>query len=313
MKKIILSSLILIANTICFAQKDYTEYYNITYNYHLNSPNPEKVCDINKKEVLFLKAFSINDPLANDLFDLADGFYNSGNTKKGEEYLMKAANAGFERSDLEYYFFIDSLLKSDKKLKEKFEKNYSDFLKNRCDITNSIKIIKLFDSDQLLRIHFSKYYQIDTTNKKSIMKEWIKDDSLNYFSLIEIMKSPGFNSSNLTNEAKLGIGIILTHSATNHYTNPDTVFALLKKEMLKGVVDPRFYTNSVDRYYMNNKELNYYCNFYDESLPIIDIENVDKRRAEVWLYPLYLKFKWNKQLEKLPKEYKYDVNTIGKE
>jgi len=74
--------------------------------------------------------------------------------------------------------------------------------------------------------------------------------------------------------------------------------------MLKGVITPDFYANCVDRYY-GVKGLNYYCKFYQNELPTYDIENVDKRRSEVFLPPLYFSFKWNNKLDQLPKNYIY--------
>jgi hypothetical protein len=311
MKKIlIIIYLNILTINFCLAQTDYSTYYNITNNYRLNSPNPESAININDKEALYKKAFSLNKPLAWDLYVLADGFFNSGNLKKGEDYLLKATAAGFNISETDDFPFIDSLLKANKNLKDKLNKNYNNYLRKNCDILNSIRILQLFASDQHIRFYLRDYSEIDTVFRKFRGIEIGKCDSINYFSLLKIMRSPNFNSSNLTEEAKFGIGLILTHSATDGFANPDTVFAILKKEMLKGVVSPEFYANSVDRYYMNNKGMNFYCKFYDETLPIYDIANVDKRRSEVWLYPLYFKFKWNKQLDKLPNDYKYD-STVG--
>lgn len=310
MKNIIILFLFLYTNAFCLSQTTYIEYYNITYKYYNKSVDAKNSTNIIIKEALFREAFLSNKPLAWDLFYLADAFYSSGNFKKGTKYLLNAANSGFEISNIGISFFIDSLLNNDDNLRKSYEKKYCSFLKKNCDLINSIKILKLFQSDEHIRMYFRDYAE-DTLFGKFRAYEMIKIDSINYFTLLEIMGTPNFNSSNLTDEAKLGIGIILQHSATRDFANTDTVFALLKKEMLKGVINPRFYANCVDRYYMIEKGMNYYCSFYDEDLPIYDIANVDKRRAEVWLYPLYFKFKWSNKLDQLPKDYTYDIDTIG--
>ena len=98
MKKIVTVLLTFTIHFFCFAQKDYTDYYNITYNYHLNDINPEKKINAENVENLYLKAFSVNKALVYDLFSLAYDFYSEGNLKKGNAYLLKAASSGFEIS-----------------------------------------------------------------------------------------------------------------------------------------------------------------------------------------------------------------------
>ncbi|MEI6764981.1 MAG: hypothetical protein WCM76_05020 [Bacteroidota bacterium] len=309
MKTIFLIFSLLVSNNFCNAQKDYSAYYKITCEFYNNTLDPAKIDYAIKNISLLESAFEIIDPLPSDLMNASYYYYILNNRRKGRKYLLQAAKAGaiILKSEDAY---MDSVLNSDKKLRRKYDNFHHHYLTTKCDVENSIEIIKLFNMDQHTRSLFSDYSDADSSFYKYKWKDVVKSDSTNYFSLLKILKSPNFNSRNLTSEAQLGLGIVLMHSATERYANKDTVFAQLKKEMLNGAISPRFYANSVDRYYMYIKSQNYYCCFYDEELPIFDLQNIDKRRAEVWLYPLYLKFKWNNQLDMLPKDYKYDPDSV---
>jgi hypothetical protein len=299
MKKIILLLLVIAANVNCFAQKDYSEYFKAKSEI---AGNVELKDYQNALASRCQKAFTKNKPIPYDLIIVSNYFYNNNNKRKGEKYLMKAASAGLKPSETYFRQYFDSLFIKDKKLEAKTIKRYKNYLRN-CDIENSFKIIKLVDNDQITR-SFLRGYEKDTAFSDYKWKQVRINDSANYFSLVNILNTPEFNSTKLTIEAQFGMSVILMHSTTNHYANPDSIFALLKKEMLKGVITPDFYANCVDRYY-GVKGLNYYCKFYHNDLPIYDVENVDKRRLEVFLPPLYLSFKWNNKLDQLPESYIY--------
>jgi hypothetical protein len=293
-------SLMLSATIMGFAQSDYSEYFKAKSELAGNLDLKDYQ---NALALRCLKAFTNNKPLPYDLIIVSKYYYNNNNNRKGKKYLYKAALSGLQASDSYYADYFDSLFIKDKNLKTQTIKKYKNYIRN-CDIENSIKIIKLFENDQITR-SFLRSYEEDTVFLNYKWKEISKSDSVNYYSLIQIINAPDFNSIKLTNDAKYGMATILMHSATNKYANPDSIFALLKTEMLKGVVSPDFYANCVDRYY-GTKGLNYYCKFYDKELPIYDIRNVDKRRSEVWLPPLYFMFKWKNKLDQLPKDYIYE-------
>jgi|GEM_PF-5772889 hypothetical protein len=254
-------------------------------------------------------AFNMNKPLPNDLFARSIYYFKSKQFHKGKKFLKKAAIYGFNYTECIKQPFMDSILSNNMALHNLVDKSYRIFITRICDFNNSVLITKLFENDQNIR-RISNYNGTDSLLRKYLMAKLIECDSINYYSLLKIIKEPTFISTNLTLESKLGLGIILAHSATNNYANADSVFQLLKNEMLKGVVSPLFYSNSVDRYYMYNKKMNYYCQFFDEDFPIYDIINIDKRREEIGLPSLYQEFKSINKLNELPKDYKYDNNSV---
>jgi hypothetical protein len=257
----------------------------------------------NEKDRL-MQAFKYNKALPYDLLKISYYYYKQGNQKKGEKFLFRSASKGENVLDTFFGNYYDSLFKADEEVGKKYQKKYIKALK-RSDIYNSIEVIKLFNNDQHIRSYFRSYEQ-DKSFKIYKWQEVRKIDSSNYFALIRIMKLAHFDSKKLTLDAQEALGILLTHSLTNDYVNPDSVITLLKSEMLKGVIDPIFFANAIDRYYFANKGMNFYCNFYDSASPIFDIANLDKRRSEIFLYPLYFKFKWNNRMFQLPTEYKFD-------
>jgi hypothetical protein len=311
MKQYLVLATLLLLSIGSFGQNNYSTYYDVRYDYsYLKNIDPEQGDEQSPTEETFRKAFSLNTALATDLACLATKQIKSGNTKKGKKYLLKTALAGYDVVNGWWESPIDSMINEDAKLRALLQVNYEIFLTKKCDLINSAKISRLFMTDQNVRTIASEFCAHDSLSCDFGTSEMIKYDSINYFTLLEILETPGFNSAKLTGEAQLGLGIILTHSATQPYANADSVFALLKKEILNGILSPQFYANSFDRYYFAEKGLNYYCSLYNSNIPIYDIANIDKRRAEVWLYPLYFKFKWNKQLDKLPKDYSYDPKMI---
>jgi hypothetical protein len=249
-------------------------------------------------------AFSMNKPLPYDLMGRSSYYFRNKQFHKGKKFLKKAARCGFNYTDIKEPY-MKNLLNNNLSLYNLVDRSYRNFIAKTCDFNNSILITKLFESDQNIR-QIINYNGTDSILHKYLMSKLVECDSINYYSLLKIIKRPTFNSTNLTLESKLGLGLILAHSATNNYANADSVLQLLKNEMIKGVVSPVFYSNSVDRYYMYNKKMNYYCQFFDEDLPTYDIINIDKRREIICLPSLYEEFKSSNKLNKLPKDYKYE-------
>ena len=104
------------------------------------------------------------------------------------------------------------------------------------------------------------------------------------------------------------------HSVTNRYAKnmADSLVRVLQNLAISGEISNELVACGIDRYYHYSKGVNYYYKFFDRNLPIYDAENLDKRRKEIGLSPLYLFYKNNNHLDRLPKEYKYDINTIEK-
>lgn len=290
---------------VCFSQENYSKYYEIRSKSALSN-------DYNQAIYYTIEAFKYNRPLPLDLLSVSSIYAYTKNTKHSNFYLLKAALSGVSRAEVKLYSYSDTNLVIDKKLSLKFDRKYNKFLRKKCDLLNSFKIIKLAERDQNIRSFYSSYSIVDTSFKQFRAMEMIKQDSINYFTLLEIMNKPDFNSSRLTLDARHAIGLILAHSVPANYACPDSVFSILKREMLKGTIAPEFYAFSYDRYYMYQFGMNYYCVFYNSFMPIYDIQNVDKRRNELWIYPLYVKFEKNGELDKLPKDYHYDSNSIIK-
>ena len=293
----LLSAFIIFFFINTYAQKDYLEYYKLKY---IKGQN-------------LLEVFKLNNPLPDDLISTSWNCYvGDKNNEEGKNYLMKAALAGFSKDDVKEMFnhYFDSLFIANKYISDEFDINYNKYLNTECDIVNSIKILCLLERDQMSRSFDACEILKDSNIYNCRVINILKFDSINYFDLLKIINNNLFDSKKLMYKAKLGLGLLLMHSTTNDYANHDSIFNILKKEMLKGVISPLFYANVVDRYYIYNKKINYYCNFFDENLPVYDIQNIDKRREEIGLPTLYEKYKSKNKLNLLPKEYKYDTNSI---
>jgi len=152
----------------------------------------------------------------------------------------------------------------------------------------------------------------DTGFTKCYYDFFLETDSLNFYSLKKIMQSENFNYSDLTVEAKKCAFMVIMHSLTNRYTINirDSVISELKKEMERGNISNQDFASAIDRYYRFAFNKNYFYEFIDKRLPIFDIENLDKRRTEIGLWPLYIKYYQLDIIDKLPKDYNYDIKTI---
>ena len=305
MKRFFLVSIVILLVTECYSQHTYSSYYETL-------SKCEFISNLGQIEKKYNEAFRKNRPLCLSLLYMSSNYSYMHLNVKARRYLLKAAKAGVDRDAVASFSIMDSVLNADSKLEKSFKRAYHHFLTKKCDLINSLKIEQMFTLDQAVRSLYSIYTDKDTAFRKFKGKEMIRQDSINFVMLMKILNQPGFDPLRLTLNAQTGLGYILAHSSTNSYANPDIVFATLKNLVLQGAVQPSFYAFSYDRYYLYSHGENYYCHYYNPRMPIFDIENVDKRRAELWLYSLYKKFELNGNLSELPKEYHYDIDTIGK-
>ena len=308
MKNLIVFILIIFNYSLCNCQNERTKAY-IEYKYLSRcTKNPDSIKKMKLKALNYLKKEDIVR-VKDIILDFAYEYNDTNSHILSFKNLFKACRYGLSYNTMSEEPKFDSLYRSNALFRRKFDKNYSYYISKKCDVENSIKIIQLHIRDQNCRMFFINVSDTNVLHFK-YYKLMPQIDSMNYFELLKIMKSPGFDSRRLMTEAIVGMGLILTHASTNDFVNSDTVLSILKKEMFKGCINEYFYANAVDRYYMNIKHLNYYYNFKDKKLPIYDIQNVDKRRKEIGLPPLYIQYKNDDMLDKLPKDYKYDSNTL---
>lgn len=298
--RIILLYCICLIPCLVFSQ-DYSEYYKLLAKFKLTEDSKEKQ--------------KINIKLAK-----AGKGYIYENLRKTRQCCIipknlrcrrnfyKLARIGFSSEELLLYSInITSFLNN--RQVNKYNKLYSKHFLPTVNLELSLKIIKIFERDKSIRI-FKQYFDNDTAHFDDTRKLMRKIDSSNYTEISNILKNTDFDPKKITNEAKLGIGIVLTHASTYDFAIPDSIFGKLAYLMRIGIISNVFYANSVDRFYLYKYKQNYYYNFYDKDLPIFDVTNIDKRRWEIGLEPLYLKYKYNGNLENLPKDYTYDINTV---
>jgi hypothetical protein len=286
--------------------QDYKDYYKLTtkaYNALTKENNLQKSYDLYKKAFKYKFSFSW------DYATAAEVAMKLNKKNEFKKLLMKTAKLGKDINNIkEYYPYTDSII-SKYKLKDKYITTYQRSM--RPNIETSCKIQMLFIKDQYVR-KGAHCISDDTASRKCYTEFFNEVDSTNYFSLMEIIKKPCFNLARVTDEAKNGMFLILAHSLTTNYAIPyiDTIKAVLMSEVKKGHIENVIYANTIDRYYHIMNNMNYYCQFMSKSLPIYDVDNLDKRREAIGLEPLYIKYKNENSLDLLPKEYKYDVNTI---
>lgn len=282
MKKNLVYCLFFLIGNIAISQTNYD--YN-KYRLHYNKATLS-VAKNNLKEacVEYEEAFKHGNQYLPDnlhLEEYASCLLSLGDTVASLEILKKAIIKG---SDIEYIGIANKLSKKHLDLlKQEAPVLKLEFWKTKIgDIENIIEISKLEAIDQSIRNNFgnapsnlfNRLYQIT--------------DSVNFIQLKLLVTEKGANPA----------GLLMLHLYDDNQKYVPFYDSILKREIYEGKISPEFYVFWYDRQriYVEQKttqkygEYNLFSrgenNYSPNSNPIDDIENVDKRRAELGLMPL---------------------------
>lgn len=224
----------------------------------------------------------------NIYFYAAASALNLGKKSKAKELLIKSiqntnASKDYLQSFKEFDLFRDDILFSD--IKRDYEIHVSEFYKNLEYPEIYKEVDSLAELDQNHRINGSSWDIIS------------RIDSININRLMEITKKYGWQKKGW---------IILWHQRGSYGENNEVwnfFRPYIDKQIEKGKIKKDFWAIfDEEKSILKNSQQIYglYWNQFDQ-YPITDIKNVDKRRAEVGLPPLWY---LNKVYEiKLPNDY----------
>jgi hypothetical protein len=291
MKKTLLSTLLLFfALTKGFTQ-DYITLAKQGYKVYEDK-------DYAKSVEIFEQAFKLEKPKPSDLYNAACAASLAKQTDKAFDFLSKAIDAGFNnfghiKSDTD----LSSLYKDDrwKEIIAKIEKKQADELVK----LKYPKIIKLLDSmavsDQVFRNKYSQLrnegFERSSPEIQQALKNGQKSDSLNMIILKVLFKDYGFLGFGEVGKKGSGnFGLMMQHCDRDPKFQEE-VLSEMKKHIERKNADPSNYAYLIDRVNVNTgkpqvygtqMKLNQEGSSY-EPKPVVDPENLNKRRAEVGL------------------------------
>ena len=291
MKKTLLSTLLLFfALTKSFTQ-DYTTLTKQGYKVY-----EEK--DYAKSVEIFEQAFKLENPKPSDLYNAACSASLAKQTDKAFDFLGQAIDRGY--SNLGHLKADTDLvsLYSDSRWKEIIDK----IEKKQADEMAKIKypkIVKILDSMEVIDQKFrnkstelmNKGFKRDSPEMQQNFKNGVEADSLNMIVLKKLFKEYGFlGIEEVGEQGSSNFWLMMQHCDTDPKFQEE-VLAEMKKHIERKNANPSNYAYLIDRVNVNTNKpqiygtqmkLNHDQTSY-EPKPVIDPENLNKRRAEVGL------------------------------
>lgn len=262
------------------------------------------------------KAFKIEHKSSSNLYNAACSAALNNDDKKAFKWLDLAIDNGYENIA---HIKIDSDLKSLKEKKE-WEKTI-DKLQKKVDILSANynkplekELLDIYTEDQSIRGKFMDIYKDPKSDKRkidSIGKIMVKKDSINLIKVIKILDEKGWVGKDVVGaQANQTLFLVIQHSDLKYQQK---YLPMMKDAVKKGNANPGNLAYLEDRIalregrrqiYGSQSARNKTTNKWYIS-PMIDPDNVDKRRAEVGLgtiaeYAAKMNIEWN--LENYKKE-----------
>ena len=297
--------------TVLQAQTSYSKYYEKTINAYSNMAEGNYTMAVK----LYEEAFADNDPFPDDLANLRDCYLALGDTTNAVNCVKRMVACGWQLQ--ETYPVID------------FKP-----LGNRIGAFDSTQIAYITSIYPTLRQNYLQHIDLDKNAYlerivlNEIFCQEIRDGELmddkgksavfaqNAVNLCELLKNKELNRNKVDVWNSILLQVALVHCAKSiglkeygrEALYPDFM-ALLKKEVLKGNLHPEIYASVYDIVYWFNYNKSYYgrqTSFDPETekrfcVEIEDVDEVDKRRAEIGLPPVWVFCK--KYNIALPKNY----------
>lgn len=295
MKIHLFTLLFVISSNIMFSQNDMTEY-----NYHVKKADSlYNVKDFENSAFQYQKAFDANDGKAypNDRYNAACSYALSGNSEKAFYHLFYSA----EHPKIKYRNL--NHITNDKDLEslhgnEQWEKLITIVKANKeeaeKDLDKSLvaKLEKIYQEDQSYRRQIGEIEEKYGRDSEEMQAHWgliNKKDSLNLIEVKKILDERGWLGPKVIGEqGNMTLFLVIQHSdietqekylpmmrdaVKKRNANPSSL-ALLEDRVALRKGEKQIYGSQVGR---DQETGEYYV------LPLIDPDNVDKRRAEVGL------------------------------
>lgn len=262
------------------------------------------------------KAFKIEHKSSSDLYNGACAAALSNDDDKAFKWLDLAIDNGYENIA---HIKIDSDLKA---LHDKKEwKVTIDKLQKRMDILSANydkplqkELLEIYTEDQGIRGDFMKIYKDPNSDKKkidSIGKLMRKKDSINLIKVIKILDEKGWVGKDVVGaQANQTLFLVIQHSDLKYQQK---YLPMMREAVKKGNANPGNLAYLEDRVALREGRRQIYGSQSSKNKmtnklhisPMIDPDNVDKRRAEVGLgtmaeYAAKMNIEWN--LEAYKKE-----------
>ncbi len=262
------------------------------------------------------KAFKIEHKSSSDLYNAACSAALNNDNKKAFKWLDLAIDNGYENIA---HIKIDSDLESLHSKKE--WKKTLDKLQNKVDILSANydkplqkELLDIYTEDQGIRHDFMKIYKDPKTDKSkidSIGKIMMYKDSINLIKVVRILDEKGWVGKDVVgSQANQTLFLVIQHSDLKYQQK---YLPMMREAVKKGNAKGSSLALLEDRValregrrqiYGSQSSMNKTTNKWYIS-PMIDPDNVDKRRAEVGLgtmaeYAAKMNIEWN--LETYKKE-----------
>lgn len=264
---------------VYLAQKDYKNSYNS-----------------------YTEAFKLLAPQSsNDLLNYAIASYEIGKPEEAKDAITKSITNYKAPKD-----FVLDYIKSDKLRKESF---FNDILNNYDELLANyyrnlkypqvrLQIEELLTKDRFVRNELQDF------DKKNVDQLTAKIDTENINDLIEITKKYGYQEYGW---------LLLWHQRSGYETGEGSwsFFKPYLQDLIKkGEISKSFFSRFEDEFSILNHNTQRYGTYFMQfdMAPIEDVNNLDKRRAEINLPPLY----YHKLVygAPLPKDYHYDPKNL---
>jgi hypothetical protein len=262
------------------------------------------------------KAFKIEHKSSSDLYNGACAAALNHNDEKAFKWLDLAIDNGYENiahikidNDLESLHNKKEWIETINKLQKKM-----DILSANFDKPLQKELLDIYTEDQGIRGDFMKIYKDPNSDKKkidSIGKLMRKKDSINLIKVIKILSEKGWVGKDVVGaQANQTLFLVIQHSDLKYQQK---YLPMMREAVKKGNANPANLAYLEDRVALREGRRQIYGSQSSKNKttnklyisPMIDPDNVDKRRAEVGLgtmaeYAAKMNIEWN--LETYKKE-----------
>ncbi len=254
---------------------------------------------------LYNKAFKIESKNPNHLYNGACASSLAGNTKQAFKWLNLSIDQGWTNlkhlnsdTDLENLHSKKEWGKTIEKLEKKIE-----LIEANYDKPLKTELLAILDEDQKYRIQMyetQKKFGQDSKEMQELWKITNQKDSVNLLKVRKILDEKGWvGKDKVGAQANSALFLVIQHSDLE---TQKKYLPMMKEAVTKGNASPGSLALLIDRIEIREGRKQIYGSQIGTNpntqtqyiLPLIDPDNVDKRRAEVGLGPIsdYIK-NWN--------------------
>lgn len=254
---------------------------------------------------LYNKAFKIESKNPNHLYNGACASSLAGNTKQAFKWLNLSIDQGWTNlkhlnsdTDLENLHSKKEWGKTIEKLEKKIE-----LIEANYDKPLKTELLAILDEDQKYRIQMyetQKKFGQDSKEMQELWKITNQKDSVNLLKVRKILDEKGWvGKEKVGAQANSALFLVIQHSDLE---TQKKYLPMMKEAVTKGNASPGSLALLIDRIEIREGRKQIYGSQIGTNpntqtqyiLPLIDPDNVDKRRAEVGLGPIsdYIK-NWN--------------------